>query len=115
MKATINDFSPEGYKEMLKAALASGYNFLSFSDTARFTAEKVCLLRHDIDADLEAARDMALMESRVGVRATYFLMLRSPIYNLFGRANSQFVHQIIAARTLAGAYGMRRRFIIFSP
>ena len=80
---------------MLESALSSGYEFRSFDDPDRFTADRVCLLRHDIDADLGAACEMAMLESRLGVRATYFVMLRAPVYNLFGRANHRFVQQII--------------------
>lgn len=84
---------------MLEAGLKSGYRFLSFSEGERAVAggteDRICLLRHDIDADLEAAVEMAVTEARAGVSATYFLMLRSPVYNLLSRHNHRFVEQLI--------------------
>lgn len=85
---------------MLAAGLSSGYRFLSFSEGERAavngTAERICLLRHDIDADLQAAAEMAAAEAGAGIKATYFLMWRSPVYNLLSRHNHRFVEQIIS-------------------
>jgi hypothetical protein len=46
--------------------------------------------------DVGAAAAVAELESTLGIRATYFLMLRSPVYNLLSRANSQLVNRIAA-------------------
>ena len=53
------------------------------------------LLRHDVDLSPEAAYQMSVLEKSLGVRATYFIMLRSPAYNLFSRSNSDFIQGII--------------------
>lgn len=90
-----NEFTLDAYQELLKTALTSGYSFLAFHDPERFGIDKVCLLRHDIDADLGAAVELAKIEANLGVRATYFLMLRSPIYNLMGRENTRLAQQVV--------------------
>lgn len=84
---------------MLDAGLKSGYRFLSFPEgekAAASAADRICLLRHDIDADLEVAAEMAALEAELGIRATYFLMWRSPVYNLLSRHNHRLVQQIIS-------------------
>jgi hypothetical protein len=90
------EFSRDGYRALLGAAADSGYRFAAFDDADRFDSGRVCLLRHDIDADLERALELALIEQSMGVRSTFLLMIRSPIYNLFARANDAMVREIIA-------------------
>ncbi len=89
-------FNMGGYSGFLETALRSGYKFIAFNEKDEFSDSKFCLLRHDIDADLNAALQMAKAEQALGIKSTYFLMLRSPVYNIFGRANNDFVEQIIS-------------------
>ncbi|HXU27880.1 MAG TPA: hypothetical protein VN698_11670 [Bacteroidia bacterium] len=91
----IKEFTYKGYTNLLEIALNVGYDFVSFSDVKTTTSKKFCVLRHDIDASLNAAYEMASIEAKLGIKATYFIMLRSPIYNLFSRTNHQFVQKII--------------------
>jgi hypothetical protein len=39
--------------------------------------------RHDVDVSLDSAVRMAVLEATLGVRATYYVMPRSPYYNVF--------------------------------
>lgn len=98
------NFSVDDYHRLVQAGLESGYRFLPFDAAVSNTAEPVCLLRHDIDADVEAALRMANIEAAAGVRATYFFMLRSPIYNLFARENWRMACEIIALGHHAGLH-----------
>ena len=92
--AEAESYTRDGFRALLATALAAGYAFVSF-DAADASAERVCLLRHDVDADLGAALELAEIEAEARVRATYFLMLRSPLYNLFGRANHRIAETIV--------------------
>jgi hypothetical protein len=78
-----DDFLLSGYRRILEAAQASGYRFSFFGDMGREVAERGCLLRHDVDSELHGCGPMLDMERSLGVRATYFLMVRSTAYNLF--------------------------------
>lgn len=89
-------YTRAGYLAALETGLAAGYTFASFDDPRRHELPRVCLLRHDVDADPEAAVELARLEAHAGVRATYFMMLRSPLYNLLGRANSWLVREILS-------------------
>lgn len=89
------EFNLHGYEKLIEVALENNFSFQDFHSYSSNQDDRVLLLRHDIDADLNAAYQMALLEHKMGVRATYFLMLRSPVYNLFSRQNSHFVEKII--------------------
>lgn len=89
------DFSHDGYRRLLQAGLDNGYVFAPFEEHERTAAELVCLVRHDVDADPGAALDIADIEVELGVVSTFFFMLRSPLYNLFGRANHELVERVL--------------------
>lgn len=90
-------FTLEEYRYILACALQSEYRFIRFSeirDLAR-NGQLLCCLRHDCDNDLSAAASMARLEQGMGVRSTYFLMLRSAMYNVLSIPNGELVRQII--------------------
>ena len=93
------DFSLHSYKKILQIALEQGYIFQPFDileDHDRtIKSQLVCLLRHDIDVSVNAALAMAKLEYELGIQSTYFIMLRSPVYNLFSRENSEYLKKII--------------------
>jgi len=97
-------FNLKTYKTMMTCAQRAGYKFISFSDIRNkpkipnhdFVDKKGhVLLRHDVDADLSAAADMAREEQKLGIQATYFLMWRSPCYNLMSRSSQNFIESIL--------------------
>ncbi|MFC1978764.1 hypothetical protein ACFLVP_02135 [Chloroflexota bacterium] len=53
-------------------------------------------MRHDIDMDLEAAVSIARLEQRLGIKSTYFFMVRCPLYNVFSGIGSEQVGQILS-------------------
>lgn len=88
-------FTRGAFARMLDAALASGYRFLGYSEAgAGVDGDRLCLLRHDVDVDPAAALELAEIEAGRGVQATYFVMLRSPLYNALGRANQTLLREI---------------------
>lgn len=92
-------FSRRTYSALLRTLAESGYRFSIFSEEADRQPEdssgKWCLLRHDIDISMDYALDMARMEREHGVRSTYFLMLRSPMYNLMSRHATAVMEQLL--------------------
>ena len=95
-------YSLNSYILMLEEALKTGYEFLTFkelncelySNANRTSNSGKVLLRHDIDGDIEAALKMASIENELEIRSTYFLMLRSPCYNLLSRTNVSAICKI---------------------
>ena len=90
-------YSLDTYERALQGALEVGYRFWSFRAPEDIPAAGGLALRHDVDADLVAALAMAERESFYGVRATYFVMTQSPLYNLFSRQSLQLVESILSS------------------
>jgi len=89
-------FSVQKYRSILEMAIAEDYQIITFDDLEGIgDDQKYCVLRHDVDADLSAASLLASVESDLGVTSTYFLMISSPVYNLFSRFSRRYVHEII--------------------
>ncbi len=96
----MNDWTLEGYADLVQAALAGGYRPSRFEEDP---APGVLYLRHDVDLSLDAALRMARLEAELGVQATYFLMTRSVFYNL---ASSEGVAALDGLRSLGHRVGL---------
>ncbi len=92
------EFSLEGYNKLLSTFKDRGYLFCKFAEIeSRLAAEQsFVILRHDIDISLRPALEIARIEYEQKVRATYFIWLRSPFYNLLNPLNAEIVQQIHA-------------------
>jgi hypothetical protein len=73
------NFSPDGYAAMINDLRDRGYECRPFADAD--PAARHLILRHDIDFSLSAARTMADVEAKLGVRSSYFVLLRTEFYN----------------------------------
>ena len=74
-------FSISVYCALIEAVLARGYSLANFAN-----ADPACahlILRHDIDQSIQAARIMAEAEAARGWSATYFVLVRTEMYNPF--------------------------------
>jgi hypothetical protein len=90
---------------MLKT-LKEDYEFISFSK-AKFSREKLerkVLLRHDIDQSLEKTSRIAEIEASLGISSTYFLLFRSPFYNLFSYDEEKLVRNLIDKNHFIGLH-----------
>jgi hypothetical protein len=94
VRVDTSEFTFDGFRTMLETALERSWSFVRFSD-APSAPTPACLLRHDVDGDLAAAVSIAELEAELGVHATYFLMLRSPLYNLLGRENFRDAQRLV--------------------
>lgn len=94
-------FTVAHYGELLEAA--ASYRF------ARFDHEPSAgdlFLRHDVDMSLEAALEVAELESERGVTATYFLMTRSDFYNLDSRIGQRAIARLRELGHAVGLHGL---------
>ena len=101
MENGLFNFSMQSYRNLLTSALDVGYEFISFVKAQNLTKEKpdqnsgTCILRHDIDVNVNFALKMAQLEHDLGISSTYFFMFRSPFYNLSSRYSQDCVEKII--------------------
>ena len=91
------EFTQANYRHLLAAFAHAGYTFARFPQAHERVAAggPFALLRHDIDFDLDAAVVMAQAEAEMGVVSTYFLMVRTELYNVFSQAGSQSVGTLL--------------------
>ena len=88
----INDFSRHGYHRILLALKEAGYSFRGFSEADQIESQKPqVFLRHDVDFSLQSALRMANVEYIENIKTTYFIQLRSPLYN----ALSQYTRDLV--------------------
>jgi hypothetical protein len=75
----MRDFTLGVYKEYLRVIKSSYENILTFSEyfCAEPKPENFCLIRHDVDRKPGNALRMAEIESRVGIKSTYYFRVKS--------------------------------------
>jgi len=87
------DINLTGFSKFVQIALRKKYYFIYFQELG--TYEREIILRHDVDKDLGKALDFAKYENAIGVKSTYFIMIRNPLYNIFAQKNSKILRSII--------------------
>jgi hypothetical protein len=90
----VSDFTLVGYGKLLKDLLGLGYRVCRFADV-RIKAPDL-ILRHDIDMSMSAACEMAEFEADLDISSTYFVLVRSPLYNLLAEENARCLQKIIS-------------------
>ena len=80
------------YEDLIRAFISSGYQTAAFSSIIK--PERQLILRHDIDFDCSLAGEIAAIEYKLGVDATYFFLLSSDSYNLISKRNIETVLKI---------------------
>ncbi len=93
MRQCDSDLSLENYSCLMNSFLSSGYKFTDYENIN--PAEKNIISRHDIDFSMGAALKMALLERDIGIKSTYFLLLKSDFYNLHSSSSSNIIKAII--------------------
>jgi hypothetical protein len=87
-------FSLASYRSLLGALENRGYEARGYLDAD--TEKRHLILRHDIDMSLEAAVPLAELESALGIRAHYFILVRTEMYNLFSAASRKTLRALTA-------------------
>ena len=67
------DFTIKKYKELISALKDAGYEFVTYAEYCEgLRADKLVVMRHDVDRSVERARRLAEVELEVGVKASYY-------------------------------------------
>lgn len=91
MKPTRFDLA--GYKGLLLALGDEGYRTRHFDDPGA-PARHHLLLRHDVDYCLASAAAMSATEIASGISATWFILVRSPLFNPFGAGEREILRSL---------------------
>lgn len=86
------------YEDLIRKFQGAGYRFRLFTDSVdeRHSYRSV-LMRHDVDFSLALASQMAEWEYQNDVKASYFIQLRSPLYNALSN-KSRLKLQLMASQ-----------------
>lgn len=85
MSRLTADFTAAGYAALLAAFRERGYEARGYD--AAEPHWRHLILRHDLDMSIDAALPIAALEAAAGVRASYFVLLRSEMYNVQSAAS----------------------------
>lgn len=85
------EFTYEWYRGFLGHLDTTGARFRAYSEDIE--AGDV-LLRHDVDLSPARAVRIARIEADLGVHATYFFILSSPLYNVLNRHTREVIREI---------------------
>lgn len=90
-------FSISVYKEMLEALCSHGYSTIRYSDAIeRSPRSGELLLRHDVDFSLELLAPIGLADHQAGLRSTFFIQTRSPLYNVLSPEAGEKIEELIS-------------------
>jgi hypothetical protein len=81
------------YAELIGGFLARGYRPVFFDGLTEPRGQLA--IRHDVDFDCGLAHELSHLEDRLGVRSTYFFLLRSDSYNPFSARNASCIRSIL--------------------
>jgi hypothetical protein len=84
---SVSDFSYSSYIRLLDSIIENGYVFADYHNYMDFSNS--CILRHDIDFDVEKALQMAKLEAGKRVQSTYFFLLNTNFYNVFSTSTNK--------------------------
>jgi len=90
----MDDFTPAAYRALLAALLERGYEIRDYGDAD--PGKRHLILRHDVDMSLEAALPIAEIENSLGLRAHYFVLVRTEMYNPFSPEARIALQRLIA-------------------
>ena len=96
-RAHATAFTYRNYQRTLQRFLDAGYSFAAFdeADDRMASGDPFVLLRHDVDIDLERAVRMGEAEVELGIRSTFFLLLRTDHYNVFSDRGTELVTRLL--------------------
>lgn len=75
------DFTISKYKSLLKSLISQGYTFQTYAEYLNSPADRVVLLRHDVDKRPENSFAFAVIENEMGVAGTYYFRILPCSFN----------------------------------
>lgn len=91
------NFTYDAYSHLISLVTEKGYSFESY--TSWEESVKPCILRHDVDIDIEKATQFAEFEVELlniygGGVSTYFILVTSDFYNIHSKKNVSLLKRI---------------------
>ena len=90
----VRNFDLDSYGEIISKIKNLGYEIVFFEDLN--LNDSHLILRHDVDVSLESALKMATFEASKNFYSTYFILLRSDIYNIYSSYSTKIIQEILS-------------------
>lgn len=92
-KYNFDCFTIENYQYLVKTVKERGYEFILHKD--KFILDRKDIIwRHDVEFSPDIALQMAKIENKLGVQATYFFQIHSEFYNVFEKYTTDILQEI---------------------
>ena len=88
------NFDLGSYGEIISKIQDLGYKIVFFEDLD--LQDTHLILRHDVDVSLESALKMANFEASKNIYSTYFILLRSEMYNIYSSYATKIIKEILS-------------------
>lgn len=88
------DFSFSHYQEIIRN-YQKDHQFIFFNQVQK-TQGQFVILRHDIDYSLKKALKMAEINKSLSVKATFFILINCPYYNIFETKSLALIKKILS-------------------
>ena len=95
-------YSLDSYRDLIRTALGAGFSPTAFGADSK--ADRVLMLRHDVDYSLEMAVCLARVNSELGVTGTFFILLRGHSYNPLSATSLERVSELVSLRQRLGLH-----------
>jgi len=92
-KYNFDYFTIDNYEKLVRLAKNNRFVFIKHKDIY-MQDRKDIIWRHDVEFSPDIALEMAKIEARNGVQATYFVQLHSEYYNVLERYNTEILIKI---------------------
>jgi hypothetical protein len=89
----MNDFSYSNYRRILRVLNKSG-RIATFDQVLDNKLDQFIVIRHDIEFSIAHAWRLAKIEKKMGIKTTYLVQLRNPIYNPLAKENLKMLQEI---------------------
>lgn len=94
LEGRMTGFTLSAYRTLLTDLRNVGYEFVDYETLDPQLSH--IILRHDVDISPHFCLDVAEVESNLGIKSTYFFLLRSELYNFFSNENLRIVEKLLA-------------------
>lgn len=88
-----DEFTLAGYRAILETFLQRGYEVQGFDEAD--PNKRHLIVRHDVDMSTQLAVPMAELEHRMRIVATYFVMVRTELYNPFSSDGQRDLRRLV--------------------
>jgi hypothetical protein len=69
------DFTLNRYRQLIKCLTDNGYHFQTFEEFSSHAKDKAVVLRHDVDKLPQKALEIAIIENKMGINASYYFRI----------------------------------------